>query len=322
MSVSEHGKAKPLNMLISNMRFVKQLNYTVIFYFSFTLNKILKAYFNFIYHNVIGKLSKTAEWKLFSEKFSVPGSLMYVMLNAPRWNTHAIIVTAGVLNVKRTLTFTGLIHLNVYCQSWTLVIYTQPDNKTFRSISEQDITTDALTAELPEGKYSIGLRLYNTRFPVCLPSITIDNKEEVLPRQLDVKPALYPDKIVNKKGVLYYIIHQYVYLLMCNKIHRDNAYIKKEYLPVGNPETIFKYGVILKNKSIQIHLEQDVLNNFLVYLTVYNLCSFPVLSEQILTEKYSSSVFPHTGTYLIRMVALADKKELVDQKDIHIFFKY
>lgn len=284
------------------------------------VNKILKAYFNFVYHHIVSKSSKAAEWKLFSEKFSVPGSLMYVMLNAPRWNTHAIIATAGILKVKDILTFTGLIRLNEHCQSWTLVIYTQPDNKTFRSISEQDIVGDELIEELPAGNYSIGLRLYNAHIPISLPAISVDNKERVLTRQLDTKPLLYPDKIFNKRGTLYYIIHQYVYLLMCNKIPETDAYVRKEYLPVGNPETLFKYGVIPKRKSIQIHLEQDMLKNCLVYLTVYNLCSFPVLSEQLLTEKYSSQVFPHAGTYLIRIVSLTNTKALADQKRIHVFF--
>jgi len=284
------------------MRLLKRIYYKFVFFISLAINKALRSYFNFVYHAVIGEISKKVDWKLFSEKFSIPGSLMYVMLNAPRWNTHAIIVTAGILDVKQKLTFVGLNSLNANCQSWTIVIYTQPDNNTFKSISNQDITTNELTIIIPQGKYSIGMRLYNTIVPISFPLILVDAQEKVAVRHLDIIPLLYPKDIFNKKGILYYIIHQYIYLVMSNKVNRNNEYLRKEYLPVGNPETIFKYGIIPKRQSLNINVAQGILSNSLVYLTVYNLCSFPILSEQIFTENFSSEKFNNDSTYLIRIV--------------------
>ena len=286
------------------MKFINKLYYELQFNLSYILNKLLKIYFNFVY-SIISKFGKN-EWRLFIEKFKVPGSLTYVMLNAPRWNTHAIIATIKPFKVLDRIEFTGLSSLNS-CKSWTVVIYKQPSNKTVAYFSNLSISNGKYSylCTLPIGIYTIGMRIYEASFPIQLPNVVVDhNKTVIRKRKLVNMPSFYPKKIFNRKSLFYSSIHAYIHLAMLKEIDKGQLFVQNEYLPVGNPETLFKYGIIEKGCILQIQVNEEILNNCLVYITRYNYSSFPIYSRKIISKDLSIDDLPYGSTYLLRIIRL------------------
>src|SRR2546430_1025503 len=77
---------------------------------------------------------KARHWRVLSaETLKNPLALPLLMTSAPRWNTHAVVATAGALRVERTLGV-DVEAAARSAQSWTLVVYTFPGFRTVAGI--------------------------------------------------------------------------------------------------------------------------------------------------------------------------------------------
>lgn len=274
------------------------------YYSSVLFYRLLKGYFSFMYNNFISHFNKK-EWKIFAEKFKMPGALLYVMVNAPRWNTHAIISTVGPLRVDKSITISGLKKVSHETKSWSLVIYNQSNNETVSFISGDTCIDDVSEIQLKKGDYTIGMRLYECKYPLILPVIETNNKADIIhERVLKVEPNLYPISVWKKNSFIYRFLHSYIFILLKGLIKRDNEFITKEFLPVGNPQTDFKYGVILKGKTFFYDFSLIDFNKNLVFYTLYNSSSFPVESGKITSDLFFIERVDYFRAYLIRIVKI------------------
>jgi len=90
----------------------------------------------------------------------------------------------------------------------------------------------------------------------------------------------------------------------------------KEYLPVGDTSNEFLYGVIYKACSLNLQINSLLLNNYDVYLTIYNRSSFPVIWYQIKEEKHTTPVVEKDGFYLVRLRPKLDFPSDIFQPDL------
>lgn len=274
---------------------------------SYLFNRLLKAYFRMLFQTLLLK-KESKSWKLYIERLKNPVGIPYAMLNAPRWNTHAFIASAGPVTINESITvdFSGI---NRFCSSWTFILYKLPANHTSKVISCLDDSSGSFhyTVAVEAGAYSIVLRCYELKYPVELPKLIIDNGRVVIEKRfIFSKVPVYPDAIMGKQSSFYSFVHYYLHYAF-RKGSRDLGFdLDFEYLPVGNPETTFIYGCFNSNSYICIDVNGKA-EDFLLYLTCYNESSFPIYSEKIPVygiDQFRSSLLTVDGTYLIRIVPL------------------
>ena len=78
-------------------------------------------------------------------------------------------------------------------------------------------------------------------------------------------------------------------------------FVRREYLPVGAPETHFFYDAMERGDRLTVHLAPPLVQHFDVYLTTYNRASFPLFWDRVTADGYVSQVMPSDGFYLFRI---------------------
>ncbi|MBE7172401.1 MAG: hypothetical protein INR73_17570 [Williamsia sp.] len=275
------------------------------FWASFALQRFFRSYFRLLFGLL--KFHKTSVcWKLFNERANQFLGIPYIMLNAPRWNTHALIASAGPLHIADHAMI-DLSGIQAACKSWTLAFYKQPANKCHKVVSPLAEGSWTEPFYVSKGDYVIVLRLYEEKYPLELPGIVVDEgRIHISKRVLTARQEYIPEKILHKRGAFYDLIHHYLFYAFKHGSHAADHRIRNEYLPVGNPETIFRFGYLPQYGGIRVQAADNISGSTLMYITFFNKSSFPVFSQKIamLNNVYRSPPATTEGTYLIRIVPL------------------
>jgi hypothetical protein len=86
------------------------------------------------------------------------------------------------------------------------------------------------------------------------------------------------------------------------------SFVRREYLPVGNPETAFRYGYLGRGQCVEITSSHGILEGYCLYLTIYNRSSFPVLWSEVRSLPYRSRPAEATCSYLLRLHAMRSRQ--------------
>ncbi len=162
-----------------------------------------------------------------------------------------------------------------------------------------------LDLTIAEGSYSIALRYYECVPHPVFPAVHIDGHEYTATRPMSEEYERYTtflEGIRDYRGTLYLCLHYYVFQLIIWREWLPESVVKKELLPVGNPETQFLYGPVRKDAPLTVTFDPEVFNTAGVYISLYNTCSFPVLWERINDADYFCPRVPCDGYYVIRII--------------------
>lgn len=241
-------------------------------------------------------------WRVTSSAYlRQPLVLPVVMTEGPRWNTHAITASVGPIRVQHYLR----IDLDVARQSathWTFVIYRYPGYRTFGALGSGDPSDNRPdgTVALPPGQYTVVLRYYNWRSRVELPAITADGVGAIEPVEVppDVNECLLS---MARDRSFYLALHYYVWVMLKYRDRLPGAWVEREFLPVGNPETRFAYGILQPGQSLQLEIDPRLLSTCSVYLTLYCRASFPTAWCEVADRTYTTPPSPIKAFYLVRI---------------------
>jgi hypothetical protein len=191
-------------------------------------------------------------------------------------------------------------------RAWTLVISRAPHLRPVAVINARHVGADAVWYEqrLPPGRYVLVLRYYDWSAVPELPEITIDDQQQIPQRAVPASENAYLGRLRNKQGVFYACLHYYVLEMLRLRSHLPAALVRREYLPVGNPETAFCYGDLQAGQCIEITSQRGIPKGHRLYLTVYNRCSFPVSWCEVRSLPYRTSPAEGRGSYLWRLHAM------------------
>jgi acyl transferase domain-containing protein/pimeloyl-ACP methyl ester carboxylesterase len=243
------------------------------------------------------------EWAALSaDLMAVPWALEVFMTTGPRWNTHAIIASAGPFRVERILAIDADV-ANLAAQSWSLVIYSFPGNKTAASISSNASCriTGQHTVTLPPGRYSLGLRYYGWNRAVEFPSIAADGKRILGPALASGDVNNFYDDLQSKETWVFRWMHFYVFVILRLRRWLPRSFVAREFLPVGDPGTFFLYDYIRKGECLQFEIDARVLEEGPVYVTYYNRASFPVRWYRLTEARHAAAPMEQDGFYLVRV---------------------
>ncbi|MGK7889880.1 MAG: DUF6208 family protein [Leptolyngbyaceae cyanobacterium] len=247
---------------------------------------------------------KSRQWRVFSaEVLNAALSLPVLMTKGPRWNTHAIIGTAGPIKVDQTLAL-DLKAIQASAKSWTAAIYSYPGYRTvgnLGSLQVADPTANWEAIALSPGYYTIGLRYYDRSDTITMPTVQVDGMDTIAAQPVDPTVNDVYKTLKERQSWFYRALHYYVYPLLRLRQRLPQGWIRSEFLPVGAPETQFEYGAIAKSQALTLTLASDLVQHYNIYLTLYNRASFPLDWAEVHTETYQTAPMPEAGFYLLRI---------------------
>jgi hypothetical protein len=271
---------------------------------SFAFHRAMRAAFRSLAARVMSRgVERANHWQVLSRALlDRRGVLPVIMLTAPRWNTHAIIGNVGPIEVKGALSIEVATAARS-ARSWSIVVYRFPRSITVCSTGSSDPSpADAWkTIALPPGTYSLGLRYYHTAQAAELPAVRVDGEPYVPALALSADALSVYDAVRDRRGVFYRLVHHYVFHVLDYRAWLPPAFVQREFLPVGNPQTQFRYGAVRRGQSIRVQLAPALLASHDVFFTTYNRCSFPVTWCTLTTELHVTGPLATTGFYLVRM---------------------
>lgn len=243
-------------------------------------------------------------WQIFSEEFlGRPLVLPAVMVEGPRWNTHALIVRAGPLKVERSIE----IHLPTAfrsASSWTVVVYRFPGHRTVESIGSVDVSPDDEWCSLAvePGRYALVLRYYDWNAAAALPEVRVDGRAALASIPVPADANEFYHRLRQRRNLFYRMLHYYVYVLLEHGDRLPHRLVEKEYLPVGNPQTRFAYGIVPRGRRLVVAADSTLLAAGDIYLTLYDRASFPVEWDRLVEPEHSTGPFDQDCMYLVRVI--------------------
>jgi hypothetical protein len=188
-------------------------------------------------------------------------------------------------------------------QMWTLVISRASDTHAIASIDSSRITRDHdwHVQSLPAGRYTSVLRYYEWTTAPQLPALEIDDDRQVPERRMLPIENDYLQTIRNKTGVFYICLHYYMIEMLRLRRYLPESLVRREYLPVGNPETAFSYGYLPRGQCLAITSSMGIPDSHRLYLTIYNRSSFPVYWGEVRSLPHFTPPADATGSYLLRL---------------------
>lgn len=256
--------------------------------------------------NINASLNKKTvfRWLVYSDELlKKPLILPSILVTGPRWNPHAIAAGLGPFEVKESLAV-EVKSCITSAKSWSIGIYTFPQAASIQHLTSHHLNLEEewTQLKLKPGKYTLGLRYYHWSESINLPAIKIDKNKVTETQSIPINDVNnYLENLTKRDHIFYRCLNYYIFtLLICQK-WLPQEWVRKEYLPVGDTNNEFFYGVVYKNYSFCVEIKIILLDNYDIYLTVYNRSSLPVIWCQIQEEKYIIPVLEQDGFYLVRI---------------------
>jgi hypothetical protein len=225
----------------------------------------------------------SSQWRILSgQTLQQPLSLPVLMTTGPRWNTHAIIGTLGPFPVQGPISL-DLPTLQQAAPSWVVVAYRYPDYATIQSWdSVQDLPQGPeLRLDLPPGRYTLGLRYYLSGDRPIFPAVQVDGQLLCPATPAPDQPNAFYATLAERSNSFYRALHGYIYTLLRWRPYLPEAWVRREFLPVGAPDTRFVFDYIRCHDRLEIRIDLAVQAAYLLFLTRYNRASFPIASQQL-----------------------------------------
>jgi hypothetical protein len=263
--------------------------------------------------------ARAARWQaLDGHAVGKPFNRLAFMTSAPRWNTHALIALTGPVQVRHTLRIHAATAATS-AASWTVVVHAEPAHRIVATVGSLDVCEGPWrSVDLPPGVYRLALRYYRWSEPVVLPAVEVDGAAAVDAVAIAADTnTFYHD--LNKGGSLLYLcLHSYVCTLLRHRRWFPRAFVAREYLPAGNPQTTFYYGFLSAGTRLDVELDDDLLQTHDAYFTAYNRASFPILWYPLIENRHITPRSPVNGSYLIRLHARAREAQECERDRVHI----
>ena len=289
------------NKILSGFSILWELWLATLSFVFFKTVKFVMRRLTSVYY-VVAK-NQAFRWKFASaEVLKMPGALPMIMTMGARWNTHAIVANAGPIAITQSLRV-NVAAMERSAQVWTLVVCTFPDFQTVTTISSLDAPFGGASAEisLSPRKYWIALRYYRWSESVELPALIVDGVEVIhsahVPSDLD---GFY-HTLARRSSLFYLCLHYYVFVLLRYRRYFPSSFVEREFLPMANPETQFYFGVLQNGERLSMQLDPSLLISYEVYLTIYNLASFPVAWFQVTNREFATPQSSADCSYLVRI---------------------
>lgn len=281
---------------------------------------------------------RAVQWQILSDRvLNIPIVLPVLMTKGPRWNTHAVIGTVGPFRVEGQMSF-DLDALQTAAASWTVVVYRYPSFATVTQINPFDLDSQqieiaphAAPDQAPDqgstswyhlacdaGRYCLGIRYYECSEHIEFPRVQCDGETVVAAQPTPADTNYFYADLIQRDQLFYRSLHYYIHPLLRLRQWLPDAFVQREYLPVGNPDTTFLFDALQQGGDLSIQVDSAILQEFYLYLSVYNRSSLPVYYGPITDDTPLNYAIEQDGFYLIRIRPRHSLERALDTNLIHI----
>ena len=270
--------------------------------FVYTMRRILRK-INKDGFMLLGK-HKSLSWQSWSQTQAQTWGLPYVMIVAPRWNPHSVQHYMGPIQVS------GEISIQVEtarksAKQWIISLYEH--GREVNTLTSMKCTNHNPwhSVTLAPGKYAIFLRYYDWDKNGECPAVKIDNEIQV--PSCPIEPEIdsyekFMSNLKHRRNGFYWFLHSHVYSSLQWHKYLPTKFVRKAYLPFGNPGTIFYYGLLERGEILQIDYPPSFFGKASVYLVILDTCSFPIFWLTLSQNRFISDEIPRDGSYLVRII--------------------
>jgi hypothetical protein len=244
-------------------------------------------------------------WRPISARaFQLKWYLPWMTTRGPRWNPHALIANAGPFRVKKKIRI-RVADAYASAQDWTGILYAHPHYKTVGVVgpAAEGKHTEWVEIDVEPGMYTFSLRYYRLQPSILAPAIEIDGAPFCDAQALRADTNDFYKTIAANSNAFYRAMQFYIYALLRFEGWVSPAFLRREFLPVGNPNTQFLYGYFQPGQQIHVEISPNIFARSYTYLTVYERGSFPVKWWDFDLPKLTTDVQPRAGFYLVRLCA-------------------
>lgn len=243
------------------------------------------------------------QWRVIStELLRRRGALAALMTEAPRWNPHAVIASIGPLTVRRQIRIEIDDSLRA-CGAWTIVVYRFRDRQTIVSAGNETVGSTAreVTWELPQGRYAVAVRCYESGPSLLLPQIVVDHGLPIEPLAVAGEAGALLAGLAGRTSRCYAALHHHVTFLLRHRDRLPESWVQARFLPVGNPRTGFVFGLVPAGARLRCDIDPALLAESALFATTYNTSSFPEAWERIRSPSWELGAAPGLRWWLLRV---------------------
>jgi hypothetical protein len=277
------------------------------------LRRIARLHFHFAQQDA-------SRWRLLNDDLlRQPLALAVVMTEGPRWNTHALIGRVGPLSVNKTLGLQTSL-ADASARAWTVVVYSFPSHRTVATLQPAgQADEDGWTrVTLPKGRYSLILRYYEPSATTRLPAVVVDEEPQVTPRSVAPDPNDFYQTLRRRRSFFHVMLHYHAFVTLKFRQWLPSKFVERVYLPVGNPETHFRFGALDTTDRLKIRVTQNCLDSYDAFLTVYDLASFPITWQPIVANEIELGPFQQRCTFLVRLHPRRAQARSIGEGDVTV----
>jgi Family of unknown function (DUF6208) len=240
--------------------------------------------------------SKTAQpgWRLF-DRHNLPHMIDRLELTGPRWNTHAVIAFTALPVEERIELALGVLERSA--EAWTLSVYRDQSVPVYCATGEPATTR---SWALAPGDYTLVIRYYRPRPGARLPSVIVDGHALVPEADVPDDVLDFYHELIRYQRPRHRVWHHYVYPMLRARRYLPEAFVRREFLPVGDRGTQFLFDAFEGGAALEVLADRSVLDDFLVYFTAYDRASFPVGWFEVSACARRTRPLAHDGFWLIR----------------------
>lgn len=250
----------------------------------------------------LGSPTTALTWQGWSARQQGKQNLRTVMLVSPRWNPHAVQHWVGPLEIERRLEV-DTATLDRSARLWVVSVY--------RAGVEVDTFSTAArpqewrTLHLAAGTYVIHLRYYQLKPEPRCPALVVDGQQAIPTRSASEEAQLYAafmDRVRDRRNLYYRFLHCHVDLTLLFRAILPERWVRRIYLPYGNPHTAFLFGPVAKGDVLHFDMGKGAEAHGSAHLVLFNRAGFPVFWCDVPDARYEAPIAPVAGSYLVRIV--------------------
>ena len=277
--------------------------------FSWALNRMAK----FVYRVATRSITRvdagaTVEWVEWEQsRVSERAVLNYIALFGPRWNPHALLATTRGFRVVRRISL-DLDRAIASARSFSVVVYDHRSTGTiaaFTPFSPRDEQGRAYV-DLPPGEYRLGARYYTWTDEPRLPAVWRDGEPLIAERPCSPDGPAYMHGLVARESWFHRWTQRHMLYMLRHPGLFSAERIAAEYLPVGNPETTFRYGLREAGEALRVVVAPSLLERALAMLVCYDEASFPIEWQDLAAGETLLAPRDHAGHWLVRVQPLVE----------------
>ncbi|MGZ8250487.1 MAG: DUF6208 family protein [Methylomagnum sp.] len=217
-------------------------------------------------------------WRPFSgEALCHPLALPVVMTTGPRLNPHAALVSVGPVSVLGELAVDRDAIL-ASAGRGSIVVYAYPSRACVecRTIRAGSGSGEEIIP-LPPGRYVLALRYYDHHPERLLfPAVTVDGEPRIAAAEYRGAINAFYGMLARRGNGFYRLLNYYCYPMLRWRDKLSAAWVERQFLPVGNPDTRFVYGALRAGESFAPDFGPEIYRDYAVYATLHDVASFPV----------------------------------------------